>query len=229
MIFPIGDIHGDYHTMVLLYNRIIDYIENGNDKHNTIVFLGDYIDRGPDSKKVLDFLMNIEDSENVKHKFIVGNHEEFMLACRNAPHDYRTMDLWQYHGGKDTFQSFNINVDQFYGGKVDKYIDWMDNLPVIYYTDGYVFVHAAINPFKTVEFQNRDVCLWEFNNKRSYKDYPKIVVHGHATRKAGPIVDIENKRIWMDTGMNLFHRGVTVCLPNKYNGEIDFERIEVTR
>lgn len=226
MYFPIGDIHGEYDGMRRLYDRIVAEIQGGVDPKSggTIVFLGDYIDRGKDSKRVLDFCMSLEDSSDIKHIFLKGNHEDFMVNCRRTRGDYVTMDLWQFHGGEDTFKSFGIDVPKFYGGALDEYVEWMEGLPIIAYDDSYVFVHAAIDIYQPLSAQKSEDCMWRFERmENAYEKYDKIVVHGHMIRKFGPIVDIPNNRIWMDNGMYIFKQPASLCLPEPYIPDQDIE------
>lgn len=228
MYFPIGDIHGAYDDMRRLYDRIIAEIQAGADPAfgGTIVFLGDYIDRGPDSKKVLDFVMSLEDDDDVKHIFLKGNHEEFMTYCRRSPGDYKTLDMWQFHGGEQTLESFGIEVPQLYAGELDEYIEWMEGLPLIAHDLDYVFVHGGINRRAALNQQNREQMLWDFfPNPNEYAGYQKIVVHGHSMKKGGPIIDLDNSRIHMDNGMNLFHDPATVCLPQPYEPGVELKII----
>ena len=219
MYYPIGDIHGDYENARRLYDRIIEEIDAGIDPAfgGTIVFLGDYIDRGPDSKRVMDFVMGLEDRENVKHIFLKGNHEDFMTYCRHNPRDYKTMDMWQFHGGEETLAAFGVTVGEFYAGALDKYVEWIDALPLIAHDPDYVFVHAGIDPNIPLAQQNAHDMMWEFHrDPETYTDYRKIVIHGHSMKKGGPIIALRKNRIYMDNGMNLFHDPATVCLPEPY-------------
>lgn len=220
MYFPIGDIHGAYDDLCRLYEKIVKEIEAGG-VDGTIVFLGDYIDYGPDSKKVLDFLMKLENTDNIKHVFLKGNHEEFITHCRNDITDHHTFDIWHYNGGSATLDSFNIGHKELYAGEIDEYIDWLWSLPLIDHDTEYVFVHAGININKALRLQNSNEMLWKFyRNPEQYKNYNKIIVHGHSMKRNGPIIDLENNRIWMDNGMNLFHKPATVALP-EFNDETD--------
>lgn len=227
MYFPIGDMHGAYEIHRKLYDKIVDEIGQGIDPAfgGTIVFMGDYIDRGPNSKEIVDWLMGIEDFEvnghPVKHIFLRGNHEQFPLDYLLDPHDdkhLRVLEVWLRNGGKATLDSFECTTQEMIDGKIDKYLDWFRQLPIIAHDPDYVFVHAGIDRYARLEKQDEFHCLWGMDrNKQAYKGYNRVVVHGHMMNKAGPIVDIANNRIWMDVGANLFGRAATVCLPEPFD------------
>lgn len=219
--------HGAYDINKRLYDKIILAIGKGIDPAfgGTIVFLGDYIDRGPDSNKICDWLMGLEDFEvnghKVKHIFLRGNHEQFPLDFLEDPYNdknLRVLHSWLSHGGKETLDSFNCTTQEMVDGKIDKYLDWFRSLKVIFSDPDYVFVHAGIDIYSQLDNQNEFHTLWAFDrNEKSYTKYNKVVVHGHMTKKKGPIVDIKNNRVWMDVGSNIWGRAATVCLPEPFD------------
>ncbi len=239
MYFPIGDMHGAYQINKTLYDKIVVRIGQGIDLAfgGTIVFLGDYIDRGPDSKQIIDWLMGLEDFEinghKVKHIFIRGNHEQFMLDFLKAPYSDDGLKLlysWLGHGGKETLDSFDCTTQELVDGKLRKYVKWFRDLPKMFFDPDYVFVHAGLDIYQPLDKQSDYHTLWGFdNNPFAYKEYNRVVVHGHLTRKNGPIVNIANNRIWMDVGSNLYGRAATVCLPEPfdYGFESDGGKYEV--
>ena len=223
MYFPIGDMHGAYDVNVALYNKIVTEIGQGIDPAfgGTIVFMGDYIDRGPDSKKIIDWLMGLQPFEvtghQVKHIFLRGNHEQFPLNYLKTK-DLQVLQSWLHHGGKETLDSFDCTVQEMIDGKIDQYLNWFRKLRKIYHDPDYVFVHAGIDRYAPLDKQNDFHTLWAFDrNKAAYKGYNRVVIHGHMMNKHGPIVDIANNRIWVDVGANLFGRAATVCLPEPYD------------
>lgn len=235
MYYPIGDIHGRFDLVEGLYKLVREEIERNPDYafKDTIVFLGDYIDRGPQSKEVLDFLMALEDTDDVKHLFLLGNHEEFMIHCRRNPHDHQTLGQWLYHGGKQTLKAFGKTAEQMYHGHLDDYIEWMEKLPVIAHDYDYVFVHAAIHTHKGLDTQYRERCLWDFETRdEAYRGFDKIVVHGHITRRVNgvfdtePHIDIENNRIWLEVGANFNNHLVAVALPQPFDPEQEIKVIK---
>jgi serine/threonine protein phosphatase 1 len=226
MYFPIGDIHGAYDLVRRLYDKIVARIEAGIDPvyGGTIVFLGDYIDRGPDAPKVLDFVMGLQDVEGdmpIKHIMLRGNHEEMMINTRRHPEDIMGLRMWLGNGGKETIDQFGVTVQEIVDGALDNYIVWMENLPMHVQDPDYFFVHAGVNAHLPLDKQTDEVaCLWDINrNDRAYRNLNKIIVHGHnwVNRHPKPFVDTPNNRIWMDVGASLFGMICTVCLPEPYD------------
>jgi len=227
MYFPIGDIHGCYDLVRRLYDKIVVRIEAGIDPvyGGTIVFLGDYIDRGPDTPKVLDFLMGLEDVKGdlpIKHIMLRGNHDTMMINVRRYPVTPLWRKMWLANGGKETIDQFGVTIQNIVDGALDKYIIWMENCPIIVQDPDYVFVHAGVNIHKPLNKQQTETmaCLWDINrDEGAYRKLRKIIVHGHAwmNKFPKPFVDTPNNRIWMDVGPGLFGMLCTVCLPEPYD------------
>lgn len=225
MFYPVGDIHGRYDCLVGLYNKIMERIkENPDILGDTIVFLGDYIDRGPQSKQVLDFLMSLGNSDIVKHVILMGNHELMMIDARfNENYETeRDASLWLSNGGDETLKSFGLTFDQFRNGEADEYVNWVSNLEMIREEFDYIFVHAAVETDtdgRNVVF-DQDTFLWG-RHKPNYRRLGKIVVHGHVVKAKGPLFLMENNEIFMDVGcgFSFVNRLATVPLPIYYDGE----------
>lgn len=179
--FAVADLHGRYDLLLKAIKVIEKYSEGG-----TVVFLGDYIDRGPDSKSVLDRLMCGPVFGHWKWVCLAGNHE--MLMVRKDDKDYGP--VWLRHGGVETLKSF--------GNKIPgKYFKWIGALP-FYYKDKYrVFTHAGLDPTKKrMKRQTEKDLLWS-KNTGDYGFNGKYLVHGHTPLKDGPL--ILEKRINLDT------------------------------
>ncbi|KLO23634.1 metallophosphoesterase [Marinitoga sp. 1197] len=165
MIWIISDIHGMYEKLLKLINKIPE-----NDK---IIFLGDYIDRGPDSKKVLDLLMKLRN----RSIFLKGNHEDMMIDYIEKKGKYAE-GVWFRNGASATLKSFNNNIEE-------KYFKFIKSLKLYHIEQlneqKYLFVHGGIRYGIKLTDQNEKDLLWirdEFymKNKR-YENY--IIVHGH--------------------------------------------------
>ena len=246
MYFPIGDIHGCYGPMKRLYDKIVEEIGKGIDPvyGGTIVFLGDYIDRGKDSQKVLDFLMGLEDFEvnghPVKHIFLYGNHEDLMVNTRRQPHQYAHQMVWMNNGAEETLASFGVTMEEFHEGALDNYIAWMEDLDVMWVDPDYIFAHAGYNPSWPLDRQTLHDVIWQQDyNKGTYKGTNRVLVHGHVIKKPNGkyndiCVDLENNRIWMDHAMNMFDKAITIGLPQPFDygyeshGGMHYKRIEAT-
>ena len=190
--YAIGDIHGCYYQL----DKILELIRKDKrpDESAEIVFIGDYVDRGPEVKKVLDRVMANDDS--IPFICLQGNHEQMCLEA----YDGIEFMNWQINGGKATDKSF-LETN---GGRVpNEYLEWMRGLPIDYETDHYIFVHAGLAPGQSKDETHPDDKLWirqEF--LYSNYDWGKPVVHGH-TPMQYPIV--KSNRISIDTGAVFGH------------------------
>lgn len=175
--FAIGDIHGCIKTMKYLIEEKIH-----PSKDDVLIFLGDYIDRGPDSKAVLDYLMNMQEIVDSIY-FLRGNHEEMLLDAKTGPQE---LFKWIFNGGDSTLKNFGI-TDYHVSGKGSmedipgKYLGFLNS--TIYYLDkepDYFFVHAGLN-FETKEpLKDKTSMLWMRNPGYRDEFYKgRILVHGH--------------------------------------------------
>jgi serine/threonine protein phosphatase 1 len=144
------------------------------------VFVGDYIDRGPDSKKVVDRLL--EYRKRVDCVFLRGNHEQMLL---DAIHN-NDQSIWMMNGGRTTLQSYGIE-----GSDItipEQHRTFYDNTRIYYDTSDYFFVHAGLSPAKTIEQSLEQEETEEFLWVRSHLDafetaWEKTVVFGHTPRR----------------------------------------------
>jgi serine/threonine protein phosphatase 1 len=167
--FVIADIHGNLNIL----NKAIETVES-KEASGEIIFTGDYVDRGPDSKGVLDRLM-AGPPEGWKWTIIRGNHEDMMLEAKNNKHAY---EMWFFNGGDKSLQSFKD------GQVSDKYYKWIKNLPRYIYDDFRIFTHAAISDKAPINHQHPDVTQWmRFNSNDDYPIHNRYIVHGHTPQK----------------------------------------------
>lgn len=182
-IIAIGDIHGCLNTLMELISRL-----DLNPASDTLVFLGDYIDRGPFSCETVAYIRELQ--RNMNAICLRGNHEEFMIE-NECQHDF----LWGYNGGFLTIESYEKN-------DVDPASDikWMDSLPLVYETDEYIFCHAGLSSPKLSDNNPYDV-LWERNWMRcgEIPEREKTVIFGHTPNRAGARV-IKNGDLCIDGG-----------------------------
>ncbi len=196
-----GDIHGCYYTLLSMINKLP--LES-NDK---LIFLGDYIDRGPYSKEVVQYVKTLTESNQAIA--LMGNHERM---CTD-PYDQRT---WLYNGGDVALDSYDTRTDaekvipsfddiearELWQTKLPKissdHYEWMENLPLFYEDDDYFYVHAGINPNGDLYNQHESDLLWIRNVfLNSNKDFAKKIIFGHTPFKE--ILKQKNK-IGLDTG-----------------------------
>ncbi|MGN6248023.1 MAG: metallophosphoesterase family protein [Ginsengibacter sp.] len=167
-IFAIGDIHGCSKTFDKLLTEKIKIT-----KEDDIYCIGDYIDRGPDSKGVLDRIMQLR-REGYKIHTLRGNHEQMMLE---ASSDKRSMNLWLDNGGKSTMKSFGIKSLQ---ELPPEYLTFLNETEFYLQKHHFIFVHAGLNFKKSDLFEDKQAMLWErdfFPQQPELGD--RLMIHGH--------------------------------------------------
>lgn len=208
--YAIGDIHGCFDEMQLALARVDDDIETRGVDNPHVVFLGDYVDRGKNSARVLEFLITLSGSEPDAVTCLKGNHEQMMLEFLNAP--VRAGKRWLRHGGGETLASFGIESpanpddtealyqasEELFDALPDGAEAWLDALPLHWNSGNLHCVHAAMDPARTPLNQDPETLLWGHENfLTTPRDDGAWVVHGHT------IVDeptIHDGRISLDTG-----------------------------
>ena len=166
--FAISDIHGCNKTFQALLEQI------DLQKTDELYLLGDYVDRGPDSKGVIDTIFRLR-TEGYQVRCLKGNHEDRMEAARWDPNVLRE---WRSWGGKQTMESFGVtnlnDIDQMYW-------EFLKELEFYFEVDEYILVHAGLN-FVGPPLENEYSFLWIRNwyqdiNYNWLKD--RIILHGH--------------------------------------------------
>ncbi len=188
-IFAIGDIHGCADKLKALMDKIP--IDHANDR---LVFIGDYIDRGPNSFEVVDYLVDLK-QHHAEIVFLKGNHED-MLQKYLAGSDRFT---YLFNGGQQTLDSYlnRQNKTEFSPIPSD-HLEFYKSLLLYYQTEDYIFVHAGIRPKIPLEKQNPDEILWIREDFiHSKLDFGKRVIFGH-TPYSEPLV--QPNKIGIDTG-----------------------------
>lgn len=188
----IGDIHGHFEKLQSLFFKL----EKELNRDDVLVFLGDYVDRGPHSKEVLDFLIQIS-KKRTNSVFLRGNHEDMFLDYLGFSGSHGESFL--YNGGGQTLHSF--------GGKwnVEKdHIDFLLNLKDYYVCPEYpyIFVHAGFRPGIALEDQNEKDLFWirnEFLNYHESLFFNRKVIYGHTVNHNG-LPRIHENKIGIDTG-----------------------------
>lgn len=173
----ISDIHGCYKE---LKDLILSLDEDGEYNKDTdkLVFLGDYIDRGRDSRLVIEFIRNLQ-KNNSNVIALMGNHEDMYLNYRKG-RDYS----WTINGCEPTMKSYKGFEKQ-----LESDVEWLENLPLYHEDDYFIYVHAGVDVNKPMEEQDRNTLLWtreEFIYNE--KEYYKRVIFGHT-----PTVNLNGK------------------------------------
>ncbi|NJK84330.1 MAG: serine/threonine protein phosphatase [Saprospiraceae bacterium] len=172
-----------------------------------LVFLGDYIDRGSQSKAVIDYLRQLE-HQGQAVVTLLGNHEDVLLRCYEAAHDpqakigmMRLEDSWHRYGGDATLRSFNVRKAAEIPAD---YIEWLRQRPLYYATDDYVMVHAGMNFLINDPFSDQTAMLWA-------KNYPVVphkignrtLIYGHQPYRLSQIqtqINQNSPSIGLDNG-----------------------------
>ncbi|MBD9455931.1 serine/threonine protein phosphatase [Rhizobium sp. RHZ02] len=164
--FAIGDVHGCLEPLL----RLVSRIEMSRPEGGTIVFLGDYVDRGPDSRGVIDFIMAGPQKKAWKWIALKGNHEDMMVGAltgREAP------DLWLLNGGDATMDSWD-------GKPIRAQVDWAGSLPLKHQDEHRFYVHAGMLEDVSYDDQTEKILLWSrLPNDYSGEYGGKHLVHGH--------------------------------------------------
>lgn len=185
----IGDTHGELAKLEALMGHVRDFLGPDAADRAKFVFVGDYIDRGPDSKGVIDYVRALPNRVT-----LMGNHEEMMIEAYAAEDD---LD-WMATYGEPTCRSFGVDhLKQVPQG----YIAWMCTLPR-YHQDGLrTFVHAGIDRrIADIRQQSERTLIWirdRFLLDRSRRG--GFVVHGHTPLDADR-PELHNNRLNLDTG-----------------------------
>jgi serine/threonine protein phosphatase 1 len=167
--FAITDIHGCLHTFQALLDKV--RFSRGDE----LYLMGDYIDRGPDSKGVLDYIMELQEAGYQVH-CLMGNHDLMMLESLGNP---ETNDMWLSNGGKETLKSFGAKKVQDIPGK---YFDFISGLHPYFEVGPYLLVHAGLNFKNENPLADTNAMLWERNwyagIDREWLG-ERIILHGH--------------------------------------------------
>ncbi|MFT5527036.1 MAG: serine/threonine protein phosphatase 1 [Pirellulaceae bacterium] len=182
----IGDIHGCATALETLIEKLAPT------EADCVITLGDYVDRGPESRRVVDLLLDLE--TRCELIALLGNHELLMLRSMEHPTAHM---LWMQVGGVQTLDS--------YGGSLDKmppeHLEFFHRLVPYHETDEFLFLHANYNPELPLNEQTEESLFW----KHVSRDFParhssgKTAFVGHTPQKSGQ-VGIHDHIICVDTG-----------------------------
>ena len=206
-VYAIGDVHGRADLLADLHALIREDATEAPESRRLIVYLGDYVDRGPDSAAVIDLLLS-EPMRGFEQVFLMGNHEDFLLHFLDDP---SVGPQWMANGGEATLASYGVVLDApaeeadmaAASDALRKVLpkahrDFLEALPVTHREGDYLFVHAGIRPEVPLEKQSVEDLLWirePFLESRDVWEF--VVVHGH-TPVDGP--EVHDNRIAVDTG-----------------------------
>jgi serine/threonine protein phosphatase 1 len=219
-IYAIGDIHGRADLLRRLEKLICVDVESApTGSRCIVVYLGDYIDRGPDSRAVIQHFLKrkLNLSSEV---FLKGNHEEVLLSFLDDPE--QTGPQWLAIGGIATLFSYGITDvarkaqagrfkelrDELLATIPSAHLQFFRKLQISWEDGGYLFVHAGIDPRHALDQQTPETMLWIRDAFTSFSgNYGRKVVHGHSIV---PRIELLSNRIAVDTGA--YATGILSCV-----------------
>ena len=205
--YAVGDVHGSLDKLIELMH-LCDNDAAGRPMR--YIFLGDYIDRGPDSRAVVQILIELQREHPGRDVFLKGNHED-MLACAADSHLFE--ERWLSNGGTATLKSYGVDSA---AALPREDVVWSRQLPLFFDDGQHFFVHAGVHPDRPLDRQDEFDLLWIRKPfLTSHKDFGRLIVHGHTPLPNG-LPDLRPNRINLDTGAFL-GRPLTaaVFIPNE--------------
>ena len=190
-IYAIGDIHGSWDKLRRLIARCEQHADGRSAK---FVFLGDYIDRGPESSDVIRFLIERQSDQGDSVVTLMGNHEAMMLGVLDGS---MKRSIWLEQGGAATLQSYGVaDVRDL----PSAHLDWLRSLQLTHDDGQRFFVHAGVDPDLPLDAQSEPALLWIREPFLSdQRDYGRLMVHGHTPVRTG-MPDLRRNRLNVDTG-----------------------------
>jgi serine/threonine protein phosphatase 1 len=176
-IFIVGDIHGCSKTFKHLVTESIKL-----KKSDKLYCLGDYIDRGNDSKGVIDLILQMRKNNYQVHT-LRGNHEQMLLESMTND---KSLEHWLKNGGQETLNSFKIKSL----AKLNPvYLDFIKRTKFFIKTKDFILVHAGLNFTIGNPLADKDALLWirNFNVDKNYLE-GKILIHGHTPKSREIII-----------------------------------------
>jgi serine/threonine protein phosphatase 1 len=205
-IYAVGDIHGRFDLLEEVARLIRRDLEAARPARTIEIFLGDYIDRGPQSRAVVEWMIETPPLTD-ERICLLGNHEDMLLKSLDDPN---WMSNWLYNGAPETLVSYHVATRGIGGsGLADlqqgfraalpsSHLEFFAGLRRMFLLEPYIFVHAGIRPDRALDEQDPDDLIWirePFLN--SDADFGFIVVHGHTPARRP---EVRENRINIDTG-----------------------------
>ncbi|MEW9307115.1 metallophosphoesterase family protein [Labrys neptuniae] len=216
-IYAVGDIHGRRDLLLRMEQRILADLDGGITEP-LVVFLGDYVDRGPESAGVIEHLSSCRFGATIKA--LRGNHEDLLLSFLDDP---VVLERWRKFGGLETLHSYGVDVsealrgrgyrqvrEQFAGKLPAAHRRFLEDMPLSHSCGDYFFCHAGVKPRIGLDRQAGEDLLWIRDEFLKFGgSFGKIVVHGHS-----PVSEPEMhaNRINVDTGAFATSRLTAVVL-----------------
>jgi len=214
-LYAVGDIHGRADLLAALEKLIIADWRHGGGKDGLLIFLGDYVDRGPQSSEVIERLIK---GFPVPSAHLRGNHEQVLLDFLDDP---GLGEMWRRNGGMETLASYGVDIGEVSLGRgfaraardlrarlPAAHLSFLNGLKLSLTIGRYFFCHAGVRPGVPLAAQTADDLMWirePFIASRA--DFGKIVVHGHTSVETPELLP---NRINIDT--SAFLTGKLTCL-----------------
>lgn len=219
VVWAVGDIHGRLDLLQPLVEHMMADTVASDARRTTVVFLGDYIDRGPDSRGVIQYLSGLPTRSSIEWRFLKGNHEEAMLDFLADP---TTGPTWCEYGGDATLASFGLRLPQMrhkpeawahLSADLDHKVsrverEFLEELELSLSAGDYFFAHAGARPGTALADQSDRDLMWIRNSfLDSEVEFEKVIVHGHTPTTD---VHVDHRRIGTDT--KAYETGVLTAL-----------------
>ena len=219
-VYAVGDVHGQLEPLTRLVGMIRDDAARVSVERRVAIFVGDYVDRGHESRQVIDFLYDVP-LPGFETIHLKGNHDAWLLAFLR---DAAVGTEWLHMGGQATLLSYGVAAplgarsaealeavrEAFARALPPEHRTFLERLRLSHVEGDYAFVHAGIRPGVALEDQQEEDLLWirdAFTGDRS--DHGKVVVHGHSVTDRP---DIRHNRIGIDTGAYATGRLTSIVL-----------------
>lgn len=243
--YAIGDIHGRADLLEALLDQVLLEAAETDRGDCVMVFLGDYIDRGPASPKVLDMLLNCQRLPGFEWRFLRGNHEQALLDFIEDP--VEAGPSWGAFGGRETLQSYGVEApfgsdarlwrqarDSLEARMPREHRAFLAAMPASFELGDYFFVHAGARPGVPLDRQDEtDLMRIRKSFLEHGKAFEKVIVHGHSIVAE---VHCDHRRIGIDTGayasgaltaLKLEGEGRSLLQTRQADGRIEVVRREV--
>ena len=217
-VYAIGDIHGRLDLLERMHDLIVSDARDFSGSRKVVVYLGDYVDRGLDSREVVELLIH-SPLDGFVPVYLKGNHEQALLDFLDGSMLF--LD-WMAYGGDATIYSYGVGLkgsritleshdeilEKFHANLPGHHADFYRSLSLTHSEGDYLFAHAGVRPGVALAEQTETDILWIRNEFLDWdEDFGKVVVHGHSITSAP---DVRHNRIGIDTGA--YATGQLSCL-----------------
>jgi serine/threonine protein phosphatase 1 len=188
-LLAIGDIHGCLRSLETLIQKV------NPTPDDQLIFLGDYVNRGPDSRGVIQFLIDL--SKRHRCVFLRGNHEIMMLSARL---DESIASSWRMCGGRETLRSYDAPAEGNWPQHIPaEHWEFLEKTERMLVTPHHIFVHACLDPDRDLDKQPDEVLFWERFGQIQLHPSGKKIICGHTADQDG-LIDDRGFATCIDTG-----------------------------